>query len=156
MSGDELGPDKPMITIFTIGFAGKSAREFFEKLRQAGVKLLVDIRLNNVSQLAGFTKKKDLEYFLQAIAGIRYAHEQDLAPTQDVLDDYKKKRIDWQEYERRFLQILQDRAPAEHLIREDFDRACLLCSEAQPDKCHRRLTAEYLQRCWGIVEIKHL
>ena len=156
MNGDMPGQDTPTITIFTIGFAGKSAREFFEKLQRAGVKRLVDVRLNNVSQLAGFTKKQDLEYFLQTIAGIGYAHEQELAPTQEVLDDYKKKRIDWEEYERRFLDILQGRAPAERLKREGFDKTCLLCSEAQPDKCHRRLTAEYLQRCWNSVEIKHL
>ncbi len=154
---DEISTQaKSTITIFTIGFAGKNAKEFFEKLQHAGVKRLVDVRLNNVSQLAGFTKRQDIEYFLQTIAGIGYVHDQELAPTQDILDDYKQKRINWQEYERRFLQMLQDRAPIEHLKREDFDRTCLLCSEAQPEKCHRRLTAEYLQQCWGGVEIKHL
>lgn len=156
MTAKSHDPGRPAITIFTIGFAGKSAQEFFEKLKAAGVRRLIDIRLNNVSQLAGFTKKHDLEYFLQAIAGIGYTHLTDLAPTKDILDDVKKKRIDWQEYERRFLGLLQERSPAERLKREDFDAACLLCSEARPDKCHRRLTAEYLERCWGGVVIKHL
>ena len=156
MTGEGLGQDKPTITIFTIGFAGKSAREFFEGLQQAGVKQVVDIRLNNTSQLAGFTKKRHLEYFLHAIAGIGYSHDQELAPTSDILDDYKKKRIDWPEYERRFMELLRGRAHVENLRREDFDNVCLLCSEAQPDKCHRRLTAEYLRSCWGSVEIRHL
>lgn len=144
------------ITLYTIGFTGKSAKAFFESLQNAGVKRLLDIRLNNVSQLAGFTKKRDLEYFLRAIADIDYVHEPSLAPTKDILDDYKKKRIDWDEYERRFRQLLNDRQPAHTLAREDLDRACLLCSEPAAEHCHRRLVAEYLQDQWGGVEIVHL
>jgi len=144
------------ITLFTVGFAGKSAREFFEKLKEAGVRCVMDIRLNNVSQLAGFTKKRDLEYFLRSIAGINYVHETDLAPTKDILDDYKKKRIDWDEYEGRYKILLEERQPAKRLKPEDFDHACLLCSEPTPERCHRRLAAEYLRNEWGNVIIHHL
>lgn len=144
------------ITIFTMGFAKKSAREFFEKLQQAGVKRLVDVRLNNVSQLAGFTKKKDLGYFLRAIADIDYVHVPDLAPTKDILDDYKKKQIDWAEYERRYQELLQQREPSEDLKASDFDMACLMCSEVEPVHCHRRLAAEYLGARWDNVTIRHL
>ena len=146
----------PTIRLFTIGFAGKSAQQFFEALQRAGVKRLVDIRLNNVSQLAGFTKKRDLEYFLRVIADIDYIHECDLAPTTDILDGYKKKNITWDEYERRFNELLQQRQPAQHMTRRQFDEACLLCSEPEPQHCHRRLVAEHLLREWGHVEIQHL
>lgn len=144
------------IIIFTIGSSGKTAKEFFETLQEAGVRRVVDIRLNNVSQLAGFTKKRDLEYFLDTIADINYVHQPALAPTKDILDDYKKGSIDWAEYERRFALLLQQREPADRLQPEDFHKACLLCSEAKPDHCHRRLVGEYLQRQWDDVEIKHL
>jgi uncharacterized protein (DUF488 family) len=146
----------PAIRLFTIGFTEKSAEEFFGALRAAGVKRLVDIRLNNASQLAGFTKKRDLEYFLRAIANIDYVHEPELAPTKEILDAYKKKRIDWDEYQRQFQQLLQERQPAARLRPEDFDRACLLCSEPTPEHCHRRLVAEYLKREWEAVQIQHL
>jgi len=145
------------ITIFTIGFVGKSAKEFFEALRAAGVKRLIDVRLNNVSQLAGFTKKKDLEYFLRVIADIDYAHFEDLAPTKDILDRFKKqKEIDWADYERRFNTLMEQRSPETHHLPGEFDHACLLCSEATAENCHRRLVAEHLQRTWSNVKIKHL
>ena len=154
-STDGTGPGS--ITIFTIGFAGKTAQEFFEKLHKAGVKRLIDVRLNNISQLAGFTKKQDLEYFLRAITGIEYAHFEDLAPTKDILDSFKKmKKMDWGEYERQFNALMEQRSPEEHHLPEEFDRACLLCSEPTPDHCHRRLVAEHLRRKLGNVEIKHL
>ncbi len=144
------------IKLFTVGFAGKSAKEFFHKLERSGVRRVVDIRLNNASQLAGFTKKRDLEYFLRAIADINYVHETDLSPTKDILDDYKKKRIDWNEYENRYRRLIEERQPAKSLKPEDFDRACLLCSEPTPEHCHRRLAAEYLRDAWGNVIIVHL
>ena len=142
--------------LFTIGFTKQTAREFFTKLREAGVKRLVDIRLNNVSQLAGFTKRDDLEFFIGEILGIPYDHRPDFSPTKDILDNYKKKRIDWAEYERRFTELLAERRPAESLSPETLDGACLLCSEPTPDKCHRRLVAEHLRMRWGNVEIRHL
>ena len=144
------------ITLFTIGFNGKSAEEFFETLRNAAVRRLVDVRLNNVSQLAGFTKKRDLEYFLRSIAGIAYVHEPSLAPTKDILDAYKKKRIGWNEYESQFKQLLQSRRPHEQLTSSELDRACLLCSEPTPEHCHRRLVAEYLKEQWKDITIQHL
>jgi uncharacterized protein (DUF488 family) len=148
--------NKAPITLFTIGFAGKSAEEFFTALRKAGVERLIDVRLNNVSQLAGFTKRRDLEYFLKAITGIEYEHNTELAPTSDILDAYKKKTLAWDEYERRFVALLDERAVADGAAPRHFDHACLLCSEAQPDQCHRRLVAEYLQRQWPEVVIEHL
>ena len=144
------------ITIFTIGFAKKSAREFFEVLRQAGVRKVVDIRLNNVSQLAGFTKKDDLAYFLQAIGGIGYEHRPELAPTKEILDGYKKKNLTWPEYEERFARLVAERKVETLLVPGDLDQACLLCSEPKPDKCHRRLVAEYIQHIWLGVIITHL
>jgi len=144
------------ITLFTIGFAKKSAREFFEILQQAGVRKLVDIRLNNVSQLAGFTKKNDLAYFLREIAGIDYSHKPDLAPTKEILDGYKKKTLTWAEYEERFTKVMAERRIENLVTPSDLDGACLLCSEPKADKCHRRLVAEYLRDKWGDVEIRHL
>lgn len=157
MNDPNSGNGTKPITIFTIGFAGKGAREFFGKLQGAGVKRLIDVRLNNVSQLAGFTKKSDLEYFLRAIANIDYAHFEDLAPTKDILNSFKKlKEMDWADYERRFNALMQQRAPEAHHQPAEFDHACLLCSEAAPENCHRRLVAEHLRCKWGNVEIKHL
>lgn len=147
---------KKTITLFTIGFTGKSAKEFFEKLRRAGVRRLVDTRLNNVSQLAGFTKKRDLEYFLHAIAEIDYVHDVQLAPTKDILDAYKKKRINWDEYERRFRQLMDTRHPDKRLSPHELNLSCLLCSEPTPEHCHRRLVAEYLRTHWESVDIQHL
>jgi uncharacterized protein (DUF488 family) len=147
---------RPRIKLFTIGFAGKSAEQFFNLLHEAGVKRLVDTRLNNVSQLAGFTKKRDLEYCLREITGIEYVHDIELAPTADILDPYKKGDLTWDEYELRFNELIERRSPSKTRRPEEFDRACLLCSEPEPDHCHRRLVAEYLQRAWGNVEIRHL
>jgi uncharacterized protein (DUF488 family) len=144
------------ITLFTIGFAKKSAREFFERLRQAGIRKVVDIRLNNVSQLAGFTKKDDLAYFLEVVGGIGYEHRLELAPTKEILDGYKKKTLTWPQYEERFCALMAERQPETLLVPGDLDRACLLCSEPKADKCHRRLVAEYLAGKWGKVEIRHL
>jgi uncharacterized protein (DUF488 family) len=152
-----IGVTSGTIRLFTIGFAGKSAQTFFETLQNAGVKRLIDVRLNNVSQLAGFTKKKDLEYFLRTIANIEYLHYEDLAPTADILDRFKKKgEMDWPEYERLFNLLLDERQPEGRHKPAEFDEACLLCSEATAENCHRRLIAEHLRRKWGDVLIKHL
>jgi uncharacterized protein (DUF488 family) len=141
------------ITIFTMGFAKKSARDFFEKLKGAGVRKLVDIRLNNVSQLAGFTKKADLEYFLKAILGIEYEHITLLAPTADLLNEYKANKGDWAVYEESFKRLLAERQVENAISRATLDQACLLCSEPTAAKCHRRLVAEYLKNHWGNVKI---
>lgn len=142
--------------LFTIGFTKKSAEAFFTLLQVAGVKRLVDVRLNNVSQLAGFAKRKDLEYFLQAIADIEYVHEPLLAPTQPMLDQYRKADHDWPAYERSFLDLMRERGIESAISPELLDNACLLCSEEKPQKCHRRLVAEYLKGRWQNVEIMHL
>jgi len=140
----------------TIGFTKKSAENFFETLRKSGAKRVVDVRLNNVSQLAGFAKKQDLAYFLQKICGMEYVHLPLLAPTQEMLDEYKKQRGSWDAYEQRFLDLMKERQIEENISREMLADGCLLCSEDQPHHCHRRLVAEYLKRHWGNVDIQHL
>ena len=142
--------------LFTIGFTKKTAEIFFGKLCDAGVKRVIDIRLNNVSQLAGFAKKDDLSYFLKTICAIEYVHVPELAPTQDILDEYKKHKGDWEVYEKKFMELMIKRAIENKLSRELFDNACLLCSEEKPHHCHRRLVAEYLKDKWGNVEIEHI
>ena len=142
--------------VFTIGFTKKRAQEFFESLRDAGAKRVVDVRLNNVSQLAGFAKRHDLAYFLREICDVDYVHVPRLAPTKEILDAYKKKRGSWQEYEERFMALMARRRIEDILDPTLLDGACLLCSEHRPHHCHRRLVAEYLRERWGDIEIEHL
>ncbi|MFM8298329.1 MAG: DUF488 family protein [Microcystis aeruginosa] len=144
------------INLFTIGFTQKTAQKFFDDLQKAGVKRVIDTRLNNVSPLAGFSKKADLEYFLKVIGGIDYVHVLDLAPTQDILDEYKKKKVDWTIYEQKFRQLISSRRIETKVSPDVINNACLLCSEAKPHNCHRRLVAEYLKDKWGNVNICHL
>jgi uncharacterized protein (DUF488 family) len=144
------------IKIFTIGFTKKSAEEFFTLLIRSGVKRVIDIRLNNISQLAGFAKRDDLRYFLRAIGGIDYIHRLDFAPTQEILDAFKKNKGDWSFYERDFLALLSARKVEEKIKHDLLHEACLLCSEEKPLQCHRRLVAEYLREKWGNVDIVHL
>lgn len=142
--------------VFTIGFTKKNAEQFFSRLKQPGLVRLVDARLNNVSQLAGFTKKDDLRFFLRQITNIDYLHLPDLAPSQDILDDYKKNGGDWATYERKFLALMEKRRVEEKVSKDIIDGGCLLCSEPTPEHCHRRLVAEYLKSRWGDLEIVHL
>jgi len=142
--------------IFTIGFTKTSAERFFGNLQRPGLQRLVDVRLNNVSQLAGFAKKDDLRYFVKAICGIEYIHVPELAPTQEMLDEYRKAKGGWDAYERRFLALMKSRRIEETVPREVLDGGCLLCSEDRPARCHRRLVAEYLREKWGCVEIEHI
>lgn len=142
--------------LFTIGFTKKSAEKFFGLLRGSGAKRLVDVRLNNVSQLAGFAKRDDLAYFVKEICGMEYVHVPELAPTQDILDDYKKNKGDWAVYESKFLALMRQREIEKTVPRNLVEDGCLLCSEDKPHHCHRRLVAEYLKNHWGEVEIKHL
>lgn len=145
------------MNIFTIGFTKKPASRFFELLRTSGAKRLVDVRLNNSSQLAGFAKKDDLAYFLREIcSGMEYLHAPDLAPTKEMLTDYRKELIDWATYEARFLDLMRRRRIEETLEKEAVANGCLLCSEHEPHHCHRRLVAEYLEQHWGDVAINHL
>ena len=144
------------MNVFTIGFTKKTAEEFFTLLKRPGLRRLIDVRLNNVSQLAGFTKKNDLKFFLREIAEVDYLHMPVLAPTQDILHAYKKNGSDWATYESQFLQLMADRQIETKVKREIIDGSCLLCSESTPEHCHRRLVAEYLRRHWQDVEICHL
>lgn len=144
------------VQVFTIGFTKTSAEEFFEKLKREGVRTLIDIRLNNVSQLAGYAKKNDLEYFLKEICDCSYIHKPTFAPTKNILDGYKKKEISWEEYERQFNNLISERKIEEQIKIEHLAKACFLCSEKSPLKCHRRLVVEYLNRTLSSLTIKHL
>jgi uncharacterized protein (DUF488 family) len=145
------------VEVYTIGFTKKPAEEFFGLLKAAGVKRLVDVRLNNVSQLAGFAKRHDLEFFLKELCGIEYVHELRLAPEKDMLDAYKKQKGAWAEYEREFRQLIANRQIETTVGRDLFEvPAALLCSEPTPEFCHRRLVVEHLQEKWGDLEIRHL
>ena len=141
--------------IFTIGFTQSSAEDFFGRLTASGARRLIDVRLNNVSQLAGFSKRDDLRFFLKAICGMEYVHEPNLAPTQALLDSYRKVNHDWAGYASEFLSLMAARN-IEDLDPALFDGSCLLCSEAEPDHCHRRLVAEYLRDRWAEVQVVHL
>ena len=144
------------IKLFTIGFTKKNAETFFGRLKESGVVKLIDIRLNNDSQLAGFTKKYDLIYFLKIICECDYVHEPLLAPTKEILDAYKKKEITGTEYEKRFNDLLISRKAHTLMSSSELHMACLLCSEPTPDKCHRRLVAEFFKHSFEDIEIIHL
>ena len=145
-----------MNTVFTIGFSGKDARTFFETLKNNKIKTLFDVRLNNISQLSGYTKKNDLIYFLEKICAIPYMHLLMFAPTKEILDDYKHKKISWQEYERKYKTLIDEREVKRKIINLDFTSGCLLCSEKTAEYCHRRLVAEFLQKEHMIEKIIHL
>ena len=134
-----------MITLYTIGFTKKNAQKFFELLKNAGVRKLVDIRINNASQLAGSAKGTDLKFFMKAICNAEYEHITDLAPTKELLKNYQDKVIDWNGYTVVFKKILQDRHIAERFNVENFDNCCFLCTEDTPEQCHRRLVAEFFK-----------
>lgn len=147
------------VCLYTIGFSKKSARQFFELLHEHHVRRVVDVRLFNRSQLAGFTKAADLPYFLDTILGVSYTHCLEFAPTKQLLDDYKSSRITWEQYERQYQTLLAEREPAQGLPAELIDQSCLLCSESDAARCHRRLAAEYLQRVYRqthSIDVIHL
>jgi uncharacterized protein (DUF488 family) len=134
------------VEVYTIGFGGHSAPDFFRKLESAGIERLLDVRLNNVSQLAGFTKRSDLPFFLERLGGIEYRHELELAPTSEILGAYRAKRIAWPEYERAFLGLMAQRHVETSYPEQAFhSRTVLLCSEPTAKHCHRRLILEYLR-----------
>lgn len=145
-----------MATVFTIGFTKKSLQEFVESLRAAGVRRVVDVRLRNTSQLAGWSKQPDFAYLLESGFGIAYEHHPEFAPTDEILDAYKNGS-DWAKYETQFNELLKARAPQmqalELLAKEAI---CLLCAEPTAERCHRRLVAEYLRELQPEMEIKHL
>jgi uncharacterized protein (DUF488 family) len=143
-------------TLFTIGFTRTDARSFFTALSEAGVGRVLDIRLKNSSQLAGFAKHEDLPYFLQAICGIDYVHLPQLAPSQDLFDAYKNAGGAWEDYEAGFKALLDARRVDTLFVPRDFDDGCLLCACPGPEKCHRRLVAEYFADRWRNLEVVHL
>jgi uncharacterized protein (DUF488 family) len=142
--------------VFTIGYTKRSARNFFSSIKNANIKLLIDIRLNNTSQLAGYTKKDDLAFFLEEICGCDYKHIPEFAPSKEILDSYHSKVIDWQTYESKFGKLIEIRNPISQIKNVNIDHACLLCAEPKPDKCHRRLVAEYIKRSYPEIAIQHL
>jgi uncharacterized protein (DUF488 family) len=144
------------VQLFTIGFGKTTAEKFFTLLREAGVRRVLDVRLNNTSQLAGFSKKDDLRFFLREVGGIEYMHLPELAPTQAILDAYKKHKGSWAVYEQEFNALMAKRAIEKAVPRDVADLGCLLCSEKKPHHCHRRLVAEYLEKQWGEVGTRHL
>uniref|UniRef100_A0A7V4THZ5 DUF488 domain-containing protein n=1 Tax=Candidatus Caldatribacterium saccharofermentans TaxID=1454753 RepID=A0A7V4THZ5_9BACT len=143
--------------VYSIGSGGKSAREFFGKLEEAGIKRVIDVRLHNASQLAGFTKREDLQFFLERMLCAEYRHEPLFAPTREMLRKYRTGQYSWEDYEKEFLALLRERAVEQRFSPDLFALpTVLLCSEASPTHCHRRLVLEYLQGHWGGLEIVHL
>ena len=135
------------MTIYTMGFAQKNAKTFFELIKENKIEVLIDIRLNNKSQLAGFTKGSDLEYFLPELCDCKYCHEVDFAPTKEILDSYKSNKITWSDYEKAFFPLMKNRnikAIFNNKYKK-YSNICLLCSEPKPDMCHRRLVAEIIK-----------
>lgn len=142
--------------LYTIGFAKKDAQTFFEMLRIARVRKVIDVRLNNVSQLAGFTKKNDLKYFLEKIINCQYVHRPDWAPTEEILNPYKKGKTTWNDYVRDFTALMDARKIGSDVSIADIDHVCLLCSEPTPEQCHRRLVAERICSIHPKVKLIHL
>ena len=143
------------MSLYTIGFTKRSAENFFETLKSAGVTKLIDIRINKTSQLAGFAKGSDLPYFLRVSAGIAYESIENLAPSKDLLRCYRSKEITWDIFEDLYLKQVKSSGSLDSLNPRDFENACLLCSEHTPDRCHRRLLADELNKLWGI-QVVHL
>lgn len=144
--------------LYTIGFTQKTARDFFNKIKDSKIDLLIDIRLNNVSQLAGFAKGKDLEYFLKELCNCKYVHDDAFAPTKELLNDYRAKKTSWGEYEKVFSEIMNQRQLAEKFknFYMEYENVCLLCTEPTAQQCHRRLVAEYLSKNIENLEIIHI
>ena len=142
--------------VYTIGFTKKSAKEFFTRLKQPGLARVLDIRLNSNSQLAGIAKRNHLPFLLREINGIDYEHLPELAPNKEIFAAYRNKKIDWVTYERRFAALMVARRIESVVARDLVDGGCLLCSEPSPERCHRRLVAEYISDCWGDLGIEHL
>jgi len=142
--------------LFTIGFTKKDAKTFFGLLIKNNVKTVIDIRLNNHSQLAGFTKGNDLSYFLEKIAGIGYVYFIQAAPEESLLKKWQKGAINWPEYETAYKEMLMKRNVIDKIDKKILDNGCLLCSEPTAEQCHRRLFAEYLKNKIPELEIVHI
>ena len=142
--------------IYTIGFTRKNLRSFVRLLQDAKVQILIDIRLHNTSQLAGYAKRDDLEFICE-LAGMAYEHVPELAPTKEILDAFKQDK-DWAKYEIAFKQLLEARNARQLWANRysEIARGCLLCSEHEPGQCHRRLVAEYLAQNIPGITVQHL
>lgn len=146
------------MNLFTIGFTKKSAKDFFELIKLYEIDLLIDIRLNNKSQLAGFTKGNDLEYFLKEICNCKYKHCLEYAPTKEILDNYKKSKITWETYENEYYLLMNERNNFKDFYKNyiSYKNICLLCSEPTPEYCHRRLAAEMILKYNENIVLKHI
>lgn len=146
------------INLYTIGFTKKTAEKFFNLLIDNNVEKVLDIRLNNTSQLSAFAKYPDIEYFLKEIAGIGYIHDKNFAPDKNTLISYKKGEITWEDYIEEFEASMQERDIEEYIAEKysNINNYCLLCSEATPVNCHRSLLAQIFKRNIGKIEIKEL
>ena len=146
------------MNLYTIGFTQKSAAQFFELIKENNIELLIDIRLNNKSQLAGFAKGEDLRYFLNHICNCEYIHELMFAPSKELLDNYRDSQISWKQYEEKFNELISSREMRSRFdnLSRGFSRICLLCSEANSEKCHRRLLAENIGRYNADIKVIHL
>jgi uncharacterized protein (DUF488 family) len=142
--------------IFTIGFTGKSAEDFFTLLKKSGAKKLIDIRINRNSQLAGFAKERDLEFLLSELAGVSYQVNEELAPTKEMLASYRDKKTNWDQYSQDYNALIADRTVLKNLDKKYFEDSILLCSENEPEKCHRTLLANLLKKMFPDLEIIHL
>lgn len=143
--------------VTTIGFTKTTAENFFRRLKSAGVKRVIDVRLHNTSQLAGFAKADDLPFFLRELCGADYVHEPLLAPTEEIMTAFKKRKGDWNVFRESFLGLMADRKIENQLKGEAFDGSCLLCSEDKPHQCHRSLVVDYLNDKWGgRLAVRHL
>jgi len=145
------------VDLATIGFTKTTASCFFDRIKKSGAKKVIDVRLHNTSQLAGFAKADDLAYFLKEICGVEYVHQPLLAPTDDILKAFKRDKGDWNIYQESFLKLMEERRIEARLRPDMFHGGCLLCSEATPRYCHRRLVCEYLNTKWsGALKVRHL
>lgn len=144
------------VNLYTIGFTGRTAKDFFTNIQNANVKKVIDVRLNNTSQLSGFAKRDDLSYFLKEICGCDYVHNTSFAPTIEILNSYKKKHISWNEYETQFLKLISIRKIENMITENEIHMSCLLCSELQADRCHRTIIAKYFQDKFKNVKIYNI
>jgi len=146
------------VTVFTIGFTKKTAREFFSLINKNNIDFLIDVRLNNKTQLAGFTKGDDLCFFLNELCNCEYKHCDNLAPTKELLNAYQEKKIDWDKYEKQYKTLINERGNIDSFFEDcaKYNNIALLCSEPTENHCHRRLLAELICKSYPNLVVKHI
>ena len=144
------------MTLFTIGFTGKSAEKFFELLQNSKATRVIDIRINRTSQFAGFAKEQDLKYFLPKLAGMDYLVREDLAPDKDLLASYRNKELNWDLFSQNYRKLLDERGALPSLSLAEIENSVLLCSENEPEKCHRTILANLLVQIHPTLKVKNL